>query len=384
MIFKYIFDMFALDILQHDFTAITTQPLNNTVQPPPGYSAGAPPGYSNEALPGYSYMALPGYSAEPPQEYSAGAPPEYSNGSPLGYSNEAPPGYSNKGPTTYSNQGPPGYSNGASPGYSNGAPRGYSNGASPGCSNEAPPGYSNGAQRGSSNIPPSRYSYIIRDTSSEVLRHTIHEQTRNTSISTISYPEQNSVISLRSETYNGSSPRRHQSLSPFPIIDIYTLADSQHIRRGERNTDSREASQAYPDQTTRQSRSTFSSLDQESNGTGGNEVKFRCGDSLLFGLGVIASLWCCLTGYLTMYFAYRTNKLFHKNKKNKAKTSENIAIVLLIISYVVLCGGLSASIVVIIIQHTSLNILALPLSLLIFFSLATLYVYCRERNAGYF
>ena len=361
-------------------------------EPPPEYSDEPSPGYSDEPPPEYSDEPSLGYSDEPPQEYSNEPspgysdepslgysdepPPEYSNEPSPGYSDELSPGYSDEQPPEYSNDPSTGYSDEPSLGYSDEPPPEYSNEPSPAYSAEAPLGYSDEAPPVFSNEQPIQYSDTIPDTSSDVLRHTIHEQSINTFISTISYAEQNRVLTLRTDTYDGSSPIRHQSLSPFPITDIYTLADSEQTRRGEMNTDSREASQVCSDQTTRQIRTAGNST-AVSGSNGENEMKFRRGYNLMCMVG-IASLWCCFTGFLALYFAITKEKYLDKDELNKAKTSETIAILLLIVTYVIFCVGIFASIGFII-QSTIFALLPIPLFILMVCVISTWCAYQPGR-----
>ena len=354
----------------------------------PNFTDELPPEYSNEPLPEYSNVPPPEYSNEPPSEYSNEPPPEYSNVPLPEYSNVPPPEYSNEPPSEYSNEPPPEYSNEPQPDYSVEPPPDYPY--------ESPSIYSDEILQNFSNEPPSNFSEElltiysgelppnffnelfpnfsdVLDTSSE-FRDDYHElasrQSINTDISAISTREHTNINITRRNEILDSSPisnaRLDTSRMGLPIIDIYTLADSEQNLNSsytlELNTVYPEAGQAnvYPGETTSQTRNTQNrtvTTVPESND--GNEVKFRCGRANLMLMVAFAGLFCCFTGFLAMYCAFMKDKYLYKHETKKAKTAETYAIVLLIVTYVIFFGGICASIAIII-QSKSVSVLPIP------------------------
>ena len=424
---------------EYSATPIVTGPPNFTVQPPSAYSDEPPPEYSDELPPEYPYDSSSNFSEEPPPNYSDlplpnfsdVPPPNYYDLPPPNFSDEPPPDYSNLPPPDFSDESPSSHSDEPPSSHSDEPPPEYPYESSSNFSDEQPPNYSDLPlptlfdesssissdeilQNFSDETPPN-FSYEpltiysdeqppnffdelppnfldVLDTGSDVFRDNCHElasrQSINADISAISTLEHtNNNITCRNEISIDSSPisraRLDTSRMGFPIIDIDTLADSEHNLNSsctlELNTVYPGAGQehVFPDETTSQTRNTQNrTVTTVSGSIDGNEVKFRCGSNLLCMVGV-ASLFCCFTGFIAMYYAIMKDTYLDKDETKKAKTAETNAIVLLIVTYVIFCGGICASIGIII-QSKYLALLPIPLFLLIFCIISIWCGYCKR------
>ena len=411
---------------EYSATQIMTFTPNVTDEPPPEYSNEPPPEYSNEPPPEYSNEPPPEYSNEPPPEYSNEPPPEYSNEPSPDYSDEPPPEYSNEPPPNHSDEPPPEHSDEPSPSHTDEPPPEYPYESSSNFTDEPPPNYSDLPSPIFSYESPSIYSDEILqnfpdeppknfsderltiysgelppnfsdvlDTSSE-FRDDYHElasrQSINTDISAISTQEHTNNNIMHRNEISGSSPISHARLDTsrmgFPIIDIYTLAGSEQNLNSsctlELNTVYPEAGQAYvyPGETTSQTRNTQNrTVTTASRSIDGNEVKFRCGRAYLMFMVFLASWFCCFTGSLALYYACMKDKYLQKHETNKAKTAETYAIILLIVSYVIICGGICASIGILI-QLKYVSLLPIPLYVLIVCIISIWCGYCKRFNQG--
>ena len=387
---------------------------NSSDEPPPNYSDLPPPNFSDEPLPNYSDLPLPNFSDEPPPNYSDLPSPNFFYEPPAYFSDEPPPSHSDEPPPSYYDEPPPEYPYESSANFSDEQPPNYSDLPQPTLSNESssissdeilqnsyeiPPNFSDEPLTiYSDEQPPNFFDELppnfldILDTGSDIFRDDCNElasrQSINADISAISTQEHiYNNITCRNEISIDSSPisraRLDTSRMGFPIIDIDTLADSEQNLNSsctlELNTMYPGAGQehAFPGETTSQTRNTQDrTVTSVSGSIDGNEVKFRCGSNLMCMVGV-ASLFCCFTGFIAMYYAIMKDKYLDKDETKKAKTAETNAIVLLIVTYVIFCGGICASIGIII-QSKYLALLPILLFLLIFCIISIWCGYCKR------
>ena len=209
-----------------------------------------------------------------------------------------------------------------------------------------PPSYTDQHPPEYSNEPPPEYSDIHLYPSSHDFSRVSCEQargqSRNTAISIISHPKENSVITSSNVAYTGSFPIGHEHIG---ISRVYTEAlvgprstdtsslagsgqNSTSIRHGV-NTVPHTAHRAYPEQRRSQLKNTAVRLTAPES-HGGNEL--LRGNALIC-MAVCAILWCPFTGIFAVYHVYRKHKFLAREERNKARQSAHNAIVAILWSF---------------------------------------------------
>ena len=226
-----------------------------------------------------------------------------------------------------------------------------------------PPSYTDQPPLEYSNEPPPKYSDIHLFPSSHDFSQVSCEQasgqSRNTDISIISHPKENSVLTSSNVAYTGSFSIGHEHIGISRVntealigprsTDTSSLAgsgqNSTSIRHGV-NTVPHTDHWAYPEQRRSQLRNTAVRLTAPES-HGGNEL--LRGNALIC-MAVCAILWCPFTGIFAVYHVYRKHKFLAREERNKARQSAHNAIVailwsfaLFLIWFMPLCSGIIAA-----------------------------------------
>ena len=219
----------------------------------------------------------------------------------------------------------------------------------PSYTDEPPPRYLDEPPPRYSDTPPPRYSDINLYASSRVSCEQVREQSLDTGISTISYPEVNSDIASTHDAHTGSIPKDHEytgCISPDVRIpprstdtSLLTGSLKNNLTPYKHGTpkDPQTARQVYLEQRrSQQPRNTAIRLTPRVSPF----LRTKC-CSYLNCMAFCSFLWFPFTGIFVVCFLYKDHKFMSgsrynttPNERNKKRKSAKIAMVLIVVSAV--------------------------------------------------